>query len=58
MSLPDSIQDYDAQAVICKLADIEPVDEDWCEEAKDFFMGHCKFSKTSNIQTLIAQNTS
>ena len=46
MSLPEGIQDYEAQAVICKLADIEPVDEDWCEEAKDFFMGHCKYSKT------------
>ena len=46
LSLPESVMVFEAQAVICRLADIEPVDEDWSDEAKDFFIGHCKYFET------------
>ena len=42
LPLPEDLSEIKAQAVICKLAEIEPVDEDWSEEARDFFSGQCK----------------
>ena len=43
LPIPDSVMKIPAQAVICQLDEIEPVDEEWKEECYDFITEHCKF---------------
>jgi len=43
LPLPDNLKKKPGQALICSLAEIEPVDDVWSSECQDFLRDHCMY---------------
>ncbi|XP_045158547.2 uncharacterized protein LOC123524421 isoform X3 [Mercenaria mercenaria] len=56
LPIPDSLLEIPGQAVICHLAEIEPVDGEWNEECYDFFTEHYMSEDTKLVAYISSYN--